>query len=209
MIQVKLNSEPITFDGPMPGALDEIFLLIVKHLTQEGKMISEFLVDGKPLENEAMIKSLTDFKLVEVESLHRSDYMLTMINREIEKQEALYVMLEDYSADILSLPWDKSAPKTRAILNNVLPIVKLLEASMDIFIDLNTEWKNDSEALIKELGNVMNLFTSAIALKDVSYLSDILGSQMLSLIKQALNLLQGPIKNHFEKERPNYEAPAS
>ena len=172
-------------------------------------MISGFLVDGKPFETEEMIRNATGFKTVEIEAMHRSDYMLEMIDLQNEKRDAIICMIEDYSADILVLPWDKSIPKTKAILENALPVVKVLEAALDVFVDINDSWKEEAVAVLKELSNVMNLFTSAIALKDLGCLSDISVSQILPLIKQALNMLQGPIKGQFEKERPKYEAPSS
>lgn len=210
MVEIKLDSEPVTFDGPAPGSLEEIFSVILKYLDGHGKVISKFMVDGEEVPTtERMESKGSMYKRVEIISMERSEFFLNGVKKAVREGNGVTSYLEEFSVSVLSRPWSESVVCIGELMEKTLPVIQILEVAVNRIRKNRVEWLEESIGVLKEFGEVINLYTSAAALKDPACLSDIVGIQMLPLIKQALNLLQGPISSYFETTSPDYEAPAS
>lgn len=208
MHNVYLDNELVNFEGPELSNLEQLMVLIGRHLEEKGRCIDEFLIDGKDFLNISGNDSVLPekYEKVEVRSVELKDHFKKRLLETLSQSSDAVLFMEKISGEILFQSWDHGINLAQEVVVKLHPVVRLVE---DLAVYPETcMWKEFLMDMISVTHRSFNLYTSAIALKDPASVVEILKHQIDPLVRDILEHLEGPVTAYFEALNPEYETPA-
>jgi len=209
MSDVYLDSEKVTFNGDEPQNVRGVIEVLTRYLQENGRLVAEARVDGVDIVNlkeEAYLKS---FGRIDVVSNTEEEYLSGWVKQVSRDVSVLDRDMVSFSEEILNKPWDENTGRGKEILEGFVPILRLIEGLVFYGKQKEAEWIDELKEQLKGYRGSLNLYTSALALKDPASMSDIVALDLLPALRKTFALIEGPILAHFQRKPCDHGAPAS
>ena len=126
MGEVYADGEPVTFEGEPPTAPGPIYELLMAALSEKGRAVTSFVVDGVDLLKEEGETPET-FDKIEVASLSHHELTLRMIRESLHAMQNLADELRAYAQNVLLLGWSEIFRRMQEFITRIQPFADLLD----------------------------------------------------------------------------------
>lgn len=209
MVQISIDDKPMVFESPKPEKVRDLVAIVGKFLFENGRVIQLIVVDGEDGTTDSGILERCEYREVKFYSVDFNQNMIEEISHIIGNREGIVSFMDEFSINILNSEWESNANRSNNLSEITLTIVVLLNRTYDLLSDNYSELLEEIKLLLHRFKLATNLYTSAAAFRDSGCISDVIVNQLSPTIKQALNLLQGPVKSYFDVMMgSNSDAPA-
>lgn len=198
MVQINIDGKPINFTGPKPETAGELIDILGMDLYNKGRVVHTILVDGENASLDEDILARTDYHEVSLCTINFNESTVVEINHLLNHREHVINLINALSHDLVNDEWEINAHKLDRLNNVTVTIVTILSRTCDSIKDNTSELFKQAESLLNSFKIGINLDTFDLYFNESLYLSDTVVDQLVPAVKDALDLIQGPVKGYFD-----------
>jgi hypothetical protein len=186
MKQVIVDGEAVIFEGNVPDSPSRVYELLIDALSEQGKVVTEFIIDGKHSLAEDELP-LT-YEKIEAASLTHDELTLKLVIASMNQLSEIEVHLDAYIRNILSIPWSEVFKRMDELINKVHPFAELVD-NLGPYVNAYTPpWMEDFKEIAMEQAKSLNAILDSFEQGNPSRLSDELSIRFIKIFKQARKL---------------------
>ena len=191
MSSVWADKEEVVFDGEIPVDPSRVYDLLMGALSEQGRVVVEFLVDGVDALREG--KFPDQYEKIEIASQTHDELTLRLIMETMKHLVGMEEQFTAYACNILRTPWSEVFKRMEELINKVKPFAELMDNLTPYVQTYTPAWKEKFENLASEqadsLGQVLNGFEQG----NPAGLSEELGIRFLEVFKKGRKLFNEEI----------------
>jgi len=186
MKQVIVDGEAVIFEGDVPDSPSRVYELLINALSEQGKVVTEFIIDGKHSLAEDELP-LT-YEKIEAASLTHDELTLKLVIASMNQLSEIEVHLDAYIRNILSIPWSEVFKRMDELINKVHPFAELVD-NLGPYVNAYTPpWMEDFKKIAMEQAKSLNAILDSFEQGNPARLSDELSIRFIKIFKQARKL---------------------
>ena len=198
MSEVYADGELVTFEGPPPSSPGQIYELLMAALSEKGRAVTKFVVDGVDLLKEEGEAPET-FEKIEVTSLTHQELTLRVIRESLQAMDNLADELRAYAQNILILGWSEIFRRMQEFIARIQPFADLLDNLGPYAGAYTPEWGNGLAELAKTQADSLERILKCFEAGDSSGLSDEVALEFAPLFERCRKFLMEEAVIDLEK----------
>ena len=127
MSSVWADGEEVTFKECVPEQPGQIYDLLMGALSEQGRVVVKFVIDGIDLMQEDKQQVPETFTKIEAFSLTHDELTLRLIKEALKHLQGVDLQLEAYLRNILSVAWTEVFKRMDEFVGKVKPFAELLD----------------------------------------------------------------------------------
>ena len=196
--QVFVDNEEVVFEGDIPSEPARIYDLLMGALSEQGKVVVKFLVDGSDSLEEGEFPNT--YQKIEAFSLTHDELTLRLV---LESMKHLGQTEEEFVAyvrNILSVPWSEVFRQMDQLINRVQPFADLLDNLGPYAKTYEPPWKESLEVVAKEQATSLGKILESFEQGNPALLSDELCIRFLPIFKRTRKLFNEEVVPFLQKK---------
>lgn len=186
MKQVIVDGEAVIFEGDVPDSPSRVYELLINALSEQGKVVTEFIIDGKHSLAEDELPPT--YEKIEAASLTHDELTLKLVIASMNQLSEIEVHLDAYIRNILSIPWSEVFKRMDELINKVHPFAELVD-NLGPYVNAYTPpWMEDFKKIAMEQAKSLNAILDSFEQGNPARLSDELSIRFIKIFKQARKL---------------------
>lgn len=198
MSEVYADGELVTFEGPPPSSPGQIYDLLMAALSEKGRAVTEFVVDGVDLLKEGG-EPPQDFGKIEVSSMSHQKLTLQVIRESLEAMENLGGELRAYAQNILILGWSEIFQRMQEFIARIQPFANLLDNLTPYAGTYSPSWGEGLADLAQEQAESLERILRTFESGDSAGLSDEVALEFAPLFERCRKFLLDQAVTDLEK----------
>lgn len=194
MKNVYLDGEEVLFDGPTPEDMPTLQALLANHLATTDRILTRWIVDGIDLIETPIDPPPTRFNRIDAHSLPQSEVFKNLLLPILGKSEETKQQLENYSNELLTLPWATQSQKLGTIITQLMPVIELLGHLESDPKAMQYPWHTDIKSILKEFNHIVEQLSVYAKNNDIAALSELFYSNTLPLLNKTYSMLQDSVQ---------------
>lgn len=186
MKQVIVDGEAVIFEGDVPDSPSRVYELLINALSEQGKVVTEFIIDGKHSLAEDELP-LT-YEKIEAASLTHDELTLRLVIASMNQLSEIEVHLDAYIRNILSIPWSEVFKRMDELINKVHPFAELVDNLGPYVNAYAPPWMDDFKKIAMDQAKSLNAILDSFEQGNPARLSDELSIRFIKIFKQARKL---------------------
>lgn len=203
MPKVIADNEEVIFDGEVPAQPAQIYELIMGALSDQGRAVVKFLVDGEDSLQKGEFPD--SFEEIEAFSLSHDELTLRLILESMKQLEQIEEQFDAYVKNILSVPWSEVFSRMDQFISKVQPFADLLDNLTPYAKTYEPPWQEDLEAVSVDQADSLGKILTSFEQGNPSLLSDELSIQFIPIFKRTRKLFKEEVvpflEDKVEKEK--------
>lgn len=186
MKQVIVDGEAVIFEGDVPDSPSRVYELLINALSEQGKVVTEFIIDGKHslAEDELPLA----YEKIEAASLTHDELTLRLVIASMNQLSEIEVHLDAYIRNILSIPWSEVFKRMDELINKVHPFAELVDNLGPYVNAYAPPWMDDFKKIAMDQAKSLNAILDSFEQGNPARLSDELSIRFIKIFKQARKL---------------------
>lgn len=203
MPKVTADNEEVIFDGEVPAQPAQIYELIMGALSDQGRAVVKFLVDGEDSLQKGEFPD--SFEEIEAFSLSHDELTLRLILESMKQLEQIEEQFDAYVKNILSVPWSEVFSRMDQFISKVQPFADLLDNLTPYAKTYEPPWQEALEAVSVDQADSLGKILTSFEQGNPSLLSDELSIQFIPIFKRTRKLFKEEVvpflEDKVEKEK--------
>jgi hypothetical protein len=203
MPKVIADNEEVIFDGEVPAQPAQIYELIMGALSDQGRAVVKFLVDGEDSLQKGEFPD--SFEEIEAFSLSHDELTLRLILESMKQLEQIEEQFDAYVKNILSVPWSEVFSRMDQFISKVQPFADLLDNLTPYAKTYEPPWQEALEAVSVDQADSLGKILTSFEQGNPSLLSDELSIQFIPIFKRTRKLFKEEVvpflEDKVEKEK--------
>ena len=203
MPKVTADNEEVIFDGEVPAQPVQIYELIMGALSDQGRAVVKFLVDGEDSLQKGEFPD--SFEEIEAFSLSHDELTLRLILESMKQLEQIEEQFDAYVKNILSVPWSEVFSRMDQFISKVQPFADLLDNLTPYAKTYEPPWREALEAVSIDQADSLGKILTSFEQGNPSLLSDELSIQFIPIFKRTRKLFKEEVvpflEDKVEKEK--------
>ena len=188
MPKVSADNEEVVFDGEIPSQPAQIYELIMGALSEQGRAVVKFLVDGEDaLQKSAFPES---FDEIEAFSLSHDELTLRLILESVKHLGQIEEQFDAYVKNILSVAWSEVFSRMDQFIEKVQPFADLLDNLTPYAKTYEPPWMDALEAVSSDQAESLGKILTSFEQGNPSLLSDELTVNFIPIFKRSRKLFK-------------------
>ena len=188
MPKVSADNEEVVFDGEIPRQPAQVYELIMGALSEQGRAVVKFLVDGE----DALQKSdfPESFDEIEAFSLSHDELTLRLILESVKQLGQIEEQFDAYVKNILSVAWSEVFSRMDQFIEKVQPFADLLDNLTPYAKTYEPPWMDALEAVSSDQTESLGKILTSFEQGNPSLLSDELTINFIPIFKRSRKLFK-------------------
>lgn len=188
MPKVSADNEEVVFDGEIPSQPAQVYELIMGALSEQGRAVVKFLVDGE----DALQKSAfpDSFDEIEAFSLSHDELTLRLILESVKHLGQIEEQFDAYVKNILSVAWSEVFSRMDQFIEKVQPFADLLDNLTPYAKTYEPPWREALEAVSSDQAESLGKILTSFEQGNPSLLSDELTVNFIPIFKRSRKLFK-------------------
>jgi hypothetical protein len=188
MPKVSADNEEVVFDGEIPSQPAQVYELIMGALSEQGRAVVKFLVDGEDaLQKSAFPES---FDEIEAFSLSHDELTLRLILESVKHLGQIEEQFDAYVKNILSVAWSEVFSRMDQFIEKVQPFADLLDNLTPYAKTYEPPWMDALEAVSSDQAESLGKILTSFEQGNPSLLSDELTVNFIPIFKRSRKLFK-------------------
>jgi len=196
MSEVYVDGEKVVFEGEVPDSPDDVFNLLMNVLSEQGRAVTGFVVDGEDALSEG--KTPTTYERIDAATLSHDELTLQVIREFLAKMEPLGEELKSYSRNILIVGWSEVFKRMEEFIDKIKPFADLLDNLSPYANAYSPSWKEEFANLATEQAECLEEVLSAFEAGDTAGLSDEVALALVPLFDRCCKFLSEVVAPDLE-----------
>ena len=206
MAEVKVDGEEVVFEGEPPSDLGQLFDLLMGAMSERGRAVVSFRVDGVDLMSSPGESSLPEtFEKIEASTLTHAEITLQLIERVENETSSLSDELVAYSQRILLLGWTEIFRRMDEFISKIQPIADLLDNLGPFAQTYDPPWRNAFTDLQRNQGQALEQALACFQIGDSAGLSDVVADSFNAVLADFRKLSDKEMKPYLRLEMKQAE----
>jgi hypothetical protein len=201
MAEVSVDGEEVVFEGEAPQEVGQVFDLLLGAMSERGRALVSFMVDGKDLmflaENDPPPSS---FQKIEAFTLTHVELTLRLLERVEEETESLEEELLAYSRKVLFLGWSEIFNRMDEFVGKIQPLADLVDNLEPFSKTYDPPWRAPFEALQGQQSEALERVLTCFEAGDSAGLSDAVASSFLPMLAEFRKLSRKKMQPQLREE---------
>jgi len=201
MAEVSVDGEEVVFEGEAPQEAGQVFDLLLGAMSERGRALVSFMVDGKDLmflaENDPPPSS---FQKIEAFTLTHVELTLRLLERVEEETESLEEELLAYSRKVLFLGWSEIFNRMDEFVGKIQPIADLVDNLEPFSKTYDPPWRGSFEVLQGQQSEALERVLTCFKAGDSAGLSDAIASSFLPMLAEFRKLSRKKMQPQLREE---------
>ena len=201
MAEVSVDGEEVVFEGEAPQEVGQVFDLLLGAMSERGRALVSFMVDGKDLmflaENDPPPSS---FQKIEAFTLTHVELTLRLLERMEEETESLEEELLAYSRKVLFLGWSEIFNRMDEFVGKIQPLADLVDNLEPFSKTYDPPWRGPFEALQGQQSEALERVLTCFKAGDSAGLSDAVASSFLPMLAEFRKLSRKKMQPQLREE---------
>ena len=198
MRQVVVDGEEVVFEGEMPEAPSQIYELLMNALSEQGRVVVGFSVDGSDSFPDDQFPG--HYEKIEASSLTHDELTLRLVIESMNQLSETEKHLDAYIKNILSISWSEVFNRMDELVNKVQPFAELIDNIGPYATAYDPPWAEKLNIVSVEQSESLNGMLDAFEQGNPAKLSDDLSIRFLPVFKRSRKLFSEEIIPYL-KER--------
>lgn len=188
MPKVSADNEEVVFDGEIPSQPAQVYELIMGALSEQGRAVVKFLVDGE----DALQKSAfpDSFDEIEAFSLSHDELTLRLILESVKHLGQIEEQFDAYVKNILSVAWSEVFSRMDQFIEKVQPFADLLDNLTPYAKTYEPPWREALEAVSSDQAESLGKILTSFEQGNPSLLSDELTVNFIPIFRRSRKLFK-------------------
>lgn len=188
MPKISADNEEVVFDGEVPSQPAQVYELIMGALSEQGRAVVKFLVDGE----DALQKSdfPESFDEIEAFSLSHDELTLRLILESVKHLGQIEEQFDAYVKNILSVAWSEVFSRMDQFIEKVQPFADLLDNLTPYAKTYEPPWMDALEAVSSDQAESLGKILTSFEQGNPSLLSDELTVNFIPIFKRSRKLFK-------------------
>ncbi|MFP6899814.1 MAG: hypothetical protein VCA36_02655 [Opitutales bacterium] len=201
MVEVSVDGEEVIFEGDTPQEVMQVFDLLMGAMSERGRAVVSFLVDGVDLMTRAEEDPIpTSFDRIEAFTLTHVELTLQLIERVEEETQTLDDELGAYSRKILFLGWTEIFQRMDEFVSKIQPIADLVDNLGPFAQTYDPPWRSAFEMVRQKQADALEEVLACFRAGDSAGLSDAVAGSFCSMLSEFRKLSTKEMKPNLQKE---------
>mgnify|MGYP001223335262 FL=1 len=188
MPKISADNEEVVFDGEVPSQPAQVYELIMGALSEQGRAVVKFLVDGEDaLQKSAFPES---FDEIEAFSLSHDELTLRLILESVKHLGQIEEQFDAYVKNILSVAWSEVFSRMDQFIEKVQPFADLLDNLTPYAKTYEPPWMDALEAVSSDQAESLGKILTSFEQGNPSLLSDELTVNFIPIFKRSRKLFK-------------------
>tara|TARA_Y100000588_G_scaffold367089_1_gene433445 strand:+ start:2286 stop:2906 length:621 start_codon:yes stop_codon:yes gene_type:complete len=201
MAEVSVDGEEVVFEGEAPQEAGQVFDLLLGAMSERGRALVSFMVDGKDLmflaENDPPPSS---FQKIEAFTLTHVELTLRLLERVEKETESLEEELLAYSRKVLFLGWSEIFNRMDEFVGKIQPIADLVDNLEPFSKTYDPPWRGSFEVLQSQQSEALERVLTCFKAGDSAGLSDAIASSFLPMLAEFRQLSRKKMQPQLREE---------
>ena len=201
MAEVSVDGEEVVFEGEAPQEAGQVFDLLLGAMSERGRALVSFMVDGKDLmflaENDPPPSS---FQKIEAFTLTHVELTLRLLERVEEETESLEEELLAYSRKVLFLGWSEIFNRMDEFVGKIQPIADLVDNLEPFSKTYDPPWRGSFAVLQGQQSEALERVLTCFKAGDSAGLSDAIASSFLPMLAEFRKLSRKKMQPQLREE---------
>ena len=198
MRQVVVDGEEVVFEGEMPEAPSQIYELLMNALSEQGRVVVGFSVDGSDSFPDDQFPG--HYEKIEASSLTHDELTLRLVIESMNQLSETETQLDAYIKNILSISWSDVFNRMNELVSRVQPFAELIDNIGPYATAYDPPWAEKLKIVSVEQSESLNGMLDAFEQGNPAKLSDDLSIRFLPVFKRSRKLFSEEIIPYL-KER--------
>ena len=147
MPEIWADKEEVIFEGEVPDSPAQVFELIMGALSENGRAVVRFLVDG---DDRFKLVNSDKFEKIEAFSLSHDELTLRLILESIKHMDKTEEQFAAYVGNVLSAPWSQVFTNMNQFIEKVQPFADLFDNLTPYANTYDPPWRGSLEEVSKD-----------------------------------------------------------
>ena len=196
MSEVYVDGEKVVFEGDVPESPDDVFNLLMNVLSEQGRAVTGFVVDGEDALGEG--NAPATYGRIDAATLSHDELTLQVIREFLAKMEPLGEELRSYSRNILIVGWSEVFKRMEEFIDKIKPFADLLDNLSPYANAYSPSWKDDFANYATEQADSLEKILSTFEAGDTAGLSDEVSLTLVPLFDRCCKFLREVVAPDLE-----------
>ena len=197
MPKVTADSEEVIFDGEVPGQPARIYELIMSALSEQGRAVVQFLVDGEDALQAGEFPE--SFEEIEAFSLSHDELTLRLIIESMKQLGEVEEQFDAYVKNILSVSWSDVFSRMDQFIAKIQPFADLLDNLTPYAKTYDPPWRSALESISEDQADSLGKILTSFEQGNPSLLSDELSINFIPIFKRTRKLFKEEVIPFLEE----------
>ncbi len=188
MSGVFVDGEEVVFEGEAPTSPSRIFDLLMSVLSEQGRAVTGFVVDGEDVLGAEQIPET--FDRIDAKTLSHSKLTLQVVREFLAKIDSLGEELHSYSRNILTTGWSAVFQRMEEFIEKIKPFADLFDNLGPYAKTYSPLWQKKFEELAKEQAGSLEKILKHFESGNISDLSNEVASSFAPLFDRSRKFLR-------------------
>lgn len=171
---VVVDGEPVTFEGPPPAELSQLYQLLDQALTSQGRMIQAFSADGTDVHAQPERLENPQYQEVIATSTSWEAACKATTENLLEQADAAAQALIAYGSAMMAVPLVTSLKEINTAADKMGALIAPIETAQQFATQFSPDWAAPIQALLQRCGESCEHFTQALQDQDLGLAADML-----------------------------------
>ncbi len=200
MSSVWADGEEVTFKEGVPEQPGQIYDLLMGALSEQGRVVVKFVIDGIDLMQEDKQQVPESFTKIEAFSLTHDELTLRLIKEALKHLQGVDLQLEAYLRNILSVAWTEVFKRMDEFVGKVKPFAELLDNLAPYSNTYDPPWRERLEEVSREQAESLDKILTAFEQGNPALLSNELAINFLPIFGRTHKLFNEDVVPYLEKK---------
>ena len=188
MPSVWADSEEVEFTDEIPVEPSHVYELLMGAVSEQGRAIIKFEVDGKDALSEGEFPS--SYEKIEATTLSHDELTLRLVLESVKQFANTEEHLQAYLNNILTIGWSEVFKRMDEFIQKVQPFADLLDNLGPYVGTYDPAWRADFEKIASRQSETLGGILQAFEQGNPALLSDELAVNFIPVFRSAMKLLR-------------------
>ena len=198
MPEIWADKEEVIFEGEVPDSPAQVFELIMGALSENGRAVVRFLVDGEDALQTGEFPD--EFEKIEAFSLSHDELTLRLILESIKHMDKTEEQFAAYVGNVLSAPWSQVFTNMNQFIEKVQPFADLFDNLTPYANTYDPPWRGSLEEVSKGQADSLGKILKSFEQGNPALLSDELSINFIPIFKRTRKLFREEVIPFLQKK---------
>ncbi|MGB0371508.1 MAG: hypothetical protein ACPGN3_09160 [Opitutales bacterium] len=189
---VIVDQEPVTFEGPPPADIQQLYQLIDQALTGAGRLITAIEIDGEDAYANPARLNVPKYNSVNITSSEWQPVCQKSIQQQLPAAEEAANSLIAYGSAMLAVPLAHSLSEVNTAADKMGALIAPIETAHQFAAQFAPEWADACEEIYQSANDACETFTDALKTQDVGIAAESLVVSLPDALKALKTLTETP-----------------